>query len=146
MKLMVINGPNLNFLGIRKPEVYGNTNYEGLIEMIKNHGREIEVVVDTFQSNSEGGIIDCLQKCYHEAYDGIVINPGAYTHYSYAIRDAIESISIPTIEIHISDIHNREGFRKVSVVTDVCAKQVYGEGLNGYLTAMDLAVKLADEK
>ncbi len=136
-KLVVINGPNLNFLGIREKSVYGDMNYLGLVEFIRDHAIQEGYQVDLFQSNSEGAIIDRLQQCYHEGVDGIVINPGAYTHYSYAIRDAIASIMIPTVEIHISNIHEREPFRKISVVEPVCVKQIYGKGINGYLEAMD---------
>lgn len=136
-KLVVMNGPNLNFLGIREKSVYGNTDYKGLVELITNHAEKEGFLIEVFQSNSEGSIIDRLQQCYYEGVDGIVINPGAYTHYSYAIRDAIASIMIPTVEIHISNIHEREPFRSVSVVEEVCVKQIYGKGIAGYLEAID---------
>ena len=138
MKILVINGPNLNFLGIRNKAVYGNEDYDFLINMITEHATKLNVEVECFQSNYEGAIIDRLQEAYFEKVDGIVINPGAFTHYSYAIHDALESIeSIPKVEIHISDITKREEFRKVSVTAPACDKQIYGQGLNGYLIAID---------
>jgi 3-dehydroquinate dehydratase-2 len=136
-KIIVINGPNLNFLGIREKSHYGNEDYNFLINMIKEHGVKNNITIDTFQSNSEGAIIDKLQQCYFDKIDGIVINPGAYTHYSYAIRDAIASISIPTVEVHISNIHEREEFRKISVIRPVCIHQIYGKGLQGYVEGID---------
>jgi len=135
MKIAVINGPNLNFLGIREPGIYGSETYGDMVSMIKEHGKDHDL--DFYQNNSEGKIIDYLQSCYHNKFDGIIINPGAYTHYSYAIRDAIKSISIPTVEVHLSNIHEREGFRSQSVVEDVCIKQIYGKKILGYLEAID---------
>lgn len=140
-KIMVINGPNLNFLGIREKSVYGSMDFESMIEMIRNYGSEKGVHIETFQSNSEGSLIDCLQGCYFDRFDGIVINPGAYTHYSYALRDAIASIQIPTVEVHISNIHEREAFRKISVTAEVCIKQIYGKGTPGYLEAIDYLIE-----
>lgn len=137
MKILVINGPNLNFLGIREKGIYGNTDYQGLVEMIEEKGRETDCEVDVFQSNYEGAIIDRIQEAYFDGTQGIVINPGAYTHYSYAIRDALASVSVPKVEIHISDITKREEFRKVSVTAEVCDHQIYGRGLAGYLEAID---------
>lgn len=137
MKLLIMNGPNLNFLGIRNTSVYGKEDYQFLTNKIKKHCLEVEVEVDFYQSNYEGGIIDRLQQAYHEGVDGIVINPGAYTHYSYAIRDAISSVSIDTVEVHISDVQSREAFRRVSVTKDVCVHQITGKGLDGYLEAID---------
>lgn len=138
MKLLVINGPNLNFLGIRDKKVYGAQDYNALVEMIGKKGEETGCEIEVFQSNHEGAIIDRLQDAYFDKTEGIVINPGAFTHYSYAIRDALESLPVPKIEVHISDITNREDFRKVSVTAPVCDKQIYGQGLNGYLQAIDL--------
>lgn len=137
MKLLIMNGPNLNFLGIRNTSVYGKEDYQFLTNKIKKHCLEVEVEVDFYQSNYEGGIIDRLQQAYHEGVDGIVINPGAYTHYSYAIRDAISSVSIDAVEVHISDVQSREAFRRVSVTKDVCVHQITGKGLDGYLEAID---------
>ena len=137
MKILVINGPNLNFLGIRERSVYGNQDYEYLKNMIAEKGREIGADIEVFQSNYEGGIIDRIQESYFDGTDAIVINPGAYTHYSYAIRDALASIVVPKVEIHISDITKREAFRQVSVTREVCDYQIYGRGLQGYLDAID---------
>ncbi len=138
MKLLVINGPNLNFLGIREKNIYGNQDYEYLCNMIKEKAALIGAEVECYQSNHEGAIIDRLQQAYSDGTEGIVINPGAYTHYSYAIHDALKSLEdITKVEIHISDIQSREDFRKVSVTAPACDKQIYGHGLNGYLEAMD---------
>ena len=140
-KITVINGPNLNFLGIREKEVYGSENYESLCEYIENYCSKKKIEVEIFQSNSEGQIIDFLQKAYYEKVNGIVINPGAYTHYSYAIFDALKSVSIPTVEVHLSDIYNREDFRKVSVTAPACVKQIYGKGKDGYIEAIKFLVE-----
>lgn len=137
MKLLVINGPNLNFLGIREKNVYGTQDYDYLLQMIAKKGEETDSAIEVFQSNHEGAIIDRIQDSYFDGTEGIVINPGAFTHYSYAIRDALASITVPKVEIHISDITNREEFRKISVTAPVCDKQIYGQGLNGYLQAID---------
>lgn len=140
MKLLVINGPNLNFLGIRNTSIYGDVNYDGLVDMIQDYCKGIDVEVDCYQSNYEGGIIDRLQQAYHDCVDGIVINPGAYTHYSYAIRDAISSVQIDTVEVHISNINERESFRHVSVTEPVCVHQIVGHGINGYVEAIDYLI------
>lgn len=137
MKILVINGPNLNFLGIREKGVYGTADYAGLVNMIEEKGRETGNEILVFQSNHEGAIIDRIQEAYFDGTEGIVINPGAFTHYSYAIRDALASVEIPKVEIHISDITKREEFRKISVTKEVCEKQIYGHGLEGYLEAID---------
>ena len=137
MKLLVINGPNLNFLGIREKSVYGTQDYDYLLQMIAEKGEETNCTIEVFQSNHEGAIIDRIQAAYFDGTEGIVINPGAFTHYSYAIRDALASITVPKVEIHISDITKREEFRKVSVTAPVCDKQIYGQGLDGYLQAID---------
>ena len=137
MKILVINGPNLNFLGIRERSVYGNQDYEYLKNMIADKGKEIGADIEVFQSNYEGGIIDRIQSSYFDGTEAIVINPGAYTHYSYAIRDALASIVVPKVEIHISDITKREAFRQVSVTKEVCDYQIYGRGLQGYLDGID---------
>lgn len=141
MKLLVINGPNINFLGIREKSVYGTQDYDYLLKMIEEKGRALNISVDVFQSNHEGAIIDRIQEAYFDGTQGIVINPGAYTHYSYAIRDALASITVPKVEIHISDITKREEFRKVSVTAPVCDKQIYGHGLDGYLEAIDFILE-----
>lgn len=137
MKLLVINGPNINFLGIREKSVYGTKNYDDLLNMIAEKGQKEGCTIEVFQSNHEGAIIDRIQDSYFDGTEGIVINPGAFTHYSYAIRDALASITVPKVEIHISNIMEREDFRKVSVTAPVCDKQIYGQGLEGYLTAID---------
>ena len=141
MKLLVINGPNLNFLGIREKSVYGNQDYQYLLDMIQKKADESGNDITVFQSNHEGAIIDRIQEAYFDGTEGIVINPGAYTHYSYAIRDALASITVPKVEIHISDITKREDFRKVSVTAPVCDKQIYGQGLDGYLQAIDFILE-----
>jgi 3-dehydroquinate dehydratase-2 len=142
-KILVINGPNINFLGIREKGIYGSENYETLVSMINDKAKELGVEVEVFQSNSEGGIIDRIQQAYYENIDGIVINPGAYTHYSIAIRDALGSIeNIPKIEVHISNVHKREEFRHTSVTVPVCNGQVVGLGLKGYLYAMEAVLDI----
>jgi len=138
MKILVINGPNLNFLGIREKAIYGNQDYAYLCNMIKEKAAADRDEVTLFQSNHEGAIIDRIQEAYSDGTQGIVINPGAYTHYSYAIHDALKSVEqIIKVEVHISDIQSREEFRKISVTAPACDKQIYGHGLNGYLEAMD---------
>lgn len=141
MKILVINGPNLNFLGIREKSVYGVEDYDYLLKMIDDKAKETGNDITVFQSNHEGAIIDRIQEAYFDGTEGIVINPGAYTHYSYAIRDALASIVVTKVEIHISDITQREEFRKVSVTAPVCDKQIYGHGLKGYLEAIDFCIE-----
>ena len=142
MKILGINGPNLNFLGIREKSVYGTQDYDYLLQMIAKKGEETGSVIEVFQSNHEGAIIDRIQDAYFDGTEGMVINPGAFTHYSYAIRDALASITVPKVEIHISDITQREEFRKVSVTAPVCDKQIYGQGLDGYLQAIDFILNI----
>ncbi len=137
MKLLVINGPNLNFLGIREKGIYGTQDYNDLVNIIQNKAKETGCEIECFQSNHEGAIIDKIQEAYFNKTQGIVINPGAYTHYSYAIRDALASITVPKVEIHISDITKREEFRRISVTKDACDYQIYGHGFDGYLMAID---------
>ncbi len=137
MKLLIINGPNLNFLGIREKSIYGKEDYAYLQKLIQQKAKDLGVEAEVFQSNYEGGIIDRIQESYFDGTNAIIINPGAYTHYSYAIRDALASIVVPKVEVHISDITKREAFRQVSVTKEVCDFQIYGKGLNGYLDAMD---------
>lgn len=142
MKILVINGPNLNFLGIREKTIYGNENYDYLVNMIEEYCREKNIEVECYQSNHEGAIIDKIQEAYLKELDGIVINPGAYTHYSYAIRDALASVTtMPKIEIHISDVNSREEFRHISVTEPACDGQIVGKGLKGYLMAIDMILK-----
>lgn len=142
MKILVINGPNLNFLGIRDTSIYGKEDYNYLVDMIKRHAALKNIEVECFQSNHEGAIIDKIQEAYLSKVDGIVINPGAYTHYSYAIHDALcDASGIYKVEIHISDIYAREDFRKISVTRPACDDQIVGEGLNGYILAMDKIIE-----
>ena len=141
MKLLVINGPNLNFLGIREKSVYGNQDYQYLLDMIADKAKESGNEITVFQSNHEGAIIDRIQEAYFDGTEGIVINPGAYTHYSYAIHDALASVQMPKVEIHISDITKREEFRRHSVTKAACDTQIYGHGLEGYLMAIDFLLK-----
>lgn len=143
-KILVINGPNINFLGIREKGIYGQDNCDTLVNMIEDKAKELGVEVEVFQNNSEGAIIDRIQKAYYEKVIGIVINPGAYTHYSIAIRDALGSIEdIPKIEVHISNVHKREEFRHTSVTVPVCNGQVVGLGLKGYLYAMEAVLDIS---
>ncbi|MDE6977436.1 MAG: type II 3-dehydroquinate dehydratase [Lachnospiraceae bacterium] len=137
MKILIINGPNLNFLGIREKNIYGTRDYDYLLRMIAEKGEQCGCRIEVFQSNHEGAIIDRIQDSYFDGTQGIVINPGAYTHYSYAIHDALASVTIPKVEIHISDITKREEFRKISVTAPACDRQIYGHGLDGYLEAVD---------
>ena len=135
-KIWIINGPNLNFLGIREKGIYGNDDYESVCEYIK---RQFNLKI--FQSNYEGKIIDILQSAYFDKIDGIVINPGAFTHYSYVIFDGIKSIQIPTVEVHLSNIYKREDFRKISVTAPACIAQIYGKGKDGYVEAVKLLLE-----
>lgn len=140
MKFLVINGPNLNLLGIREPGIYGKSGYDALVERIETAARDMDVTVDCFQSNHEGAIIDTLHAAMG-VYDGIIMNPGAYTHYSYAILDALKAIGIPTVEVHISNIHQREEFRHKSVTAAGCDGQICGLGQYGYIAAMGYLVE-----
>ena len=142
MKILVINGPNLNFLGIREKAVYGTQTYDDLLKMIAEKGEKEGCQIEVFQSNHEGAIIDRIQDAYFDGTEGIVINQGAFTHYSYAIHDALASVTnMKKVEIHISDITKREEFRKISVTAPVCDKQIYGHGLDGYLMAIDFLLE-----
>lgn len=136
MKLLVINGPNINMLSIRETEIYGTVDYQGLIKMIKDYCDNKQVECDFFQSNHEGTIIDCIQSAYKK-YDGIIINPAAYSHTSIAILDALKAVNIKTVEVHISDIEKREPFRRFSYVSQYAQKVIKGQGINGYLLAVD---------
>ena len=135
MRILVINGPNINMLGIREKNIYGNNDYNSLIEKIKKEANELNCQVDFFQSNIEGEIITSIQKALG-VYDGIIINPAAYTHYSIGILDALKSVNIPAIEVHISNIHQREDFRKKSVTAEGCIGQISGLGFEGYTLAL----------
>ena len=140
MKLLVLNGPNLNMLGIREPDVYGSATYAQLCEQIRTHADAIGVEVEIYQSNHEGDLVDRIQAAYGTV-DGIVINPAAYTHTSVALLDALKAVGIPTVEVHISDVSKREDFRQVSYVRQYCCKTICGHGFAGYLEAMDLLVE-----
>lgn len=141
MKILVINGPNINMLGIREKNIYGNNDYNSLVEKIKKEANELNCQVDFFQSNIEGEIITSIQKAFG-VYDGIIINPAAYTHYSIGILDALKSVNIPAIEVHISNIHQREDFRKKSVTAEGCIGQISGLGFEGYTLALRGLVNL----
>lgn len=137
MKLLVINGPNINFLGIREKAIYGSKDFKYLLALLSKKAELENITIDTFQSNHEGAIIDRIQEAYFDGTQGIIINPGAYTHYSYAIRDALETMDMPKIEVHISNVHRREEFRHVSVTATVCTGQIVGLGLQGYILAIE---------
>lgn len=136
MKILVINGPNINMLGIREPEHYGKETYADLVAKIQNHCDEKNIDVKIYQSNHEGDLVDEIQKAYGDA-DGIVINPGAYTHTSIAILDVVKSVNIPTVEVHISKVEEREDFRQISYIRLACVKTITGHGTDGYLEAID---------
>ena len=145
MKILVLNGPNLNMLGIREPGIYGSETYRDLLEKIAAHAQTRGVSVDFFQSNHEGALVDRIQEAYGNT-DGIVINPGAYTHTSIALLDAIKAVGIPTVEVHISDVARREPFRSVSYIRAACVGSIIGHGTDGYLEAMDLLIERSREK
>jgi 3-dehydroquinate dehydratase-2 len=136
MKILVINGPNINMLGIREPDIYGAQNFKTLEEFIKSTAKELDLHVSLFQSNHEGEIVDIIQSAYN-IFDGIVINPAAYTHTSVAILDALKAVAIPTVEVHLSDINQREEFRKFSYVSFIAEKTICGHGFEGYKMALE---------
>ena len=140
MKILVINGPNMNMLGIRQPEIYGSATYEDLKAMIREEANRLGVEVRFFQSNHEGALVDAIQQAYFDKVDGIVINPAAYTHTSVALLDAVKAVGIPTVEVHVSDPDSREEFRRVSYIRSACTATIRGHGLNGYLEALRLLV------
>ena len=137
MNVLIINGPNLNMLGYRNPEIYGNTSYQNLEDLIRDYASDRQIDISFFQSNHEGDIIDRIQKACIDGCDGIVINAGAYAHYSYAIRDALEMCEFPKVEVHISNVMEREQFRHNLVLSEVCNRTIFGEGIKGYLLAID---------
>ena len=139
MKLLIINGPNINMLGIREPAIYGKESYADLCQKIKNYANARGVLVELFQSNHEGALVDAIQEAYGKA-DGIVINPAAYTHTSIAILDALKSVGIPAVEVHISNVSEREAYRQISYVREACIATVQGEGTDGYLHAMEILI------
>lgn len=140
MKILVINGPNLNMLGIREKNIYGDKDYKSLVKLIKNHAKEKGVKVKCYQSNYEGAIVTEIQKAFNK-FDGIVINPGAYTHTSVAILDALKSVNIPTVEVHISKVDEREDFRQISFVKKFAFITITGKGFDGYLEGIDEVIK-----
>lgn len=137
MKILVINGPNLNMLGIREPELYGRTTYDDLITMIEDHCEKKNIEVKCLQSNHEGDLVDFIQGAFFDGTDGIVINPGAYTHTSVALLDALKAVQIPTVEVHISKVDEREAFRQISYVSYYACERIIGKGLDGYIKAID---------
>lgn len=139
-KIMVINGVNLNMLGVREPEIYGNQTLSDINEMIEKKAEELGVLAEFFQSNIEGEIVNAIHSCYKNA-DGIIINPGAFTHYSYAIRDALASVGVPAVEVHLSNVYKREEFRHKSVTAPECTGQISGLGAKGYLLALEALCK-----
>ncbi|MBR4721149.1 MAG: type II 3-dehydroquinate dehydratase [Clostridia bacterium] len=146
MKILVLNGPNINMLGIREPEIYGRETYEDLKNLVKGYADKKGVEVEFFQSNHEGDLVDAVQRAYFEKFDGIIFNPAAYTHTSIAIADAVKGTGIPTVEVHISDIKKREDFRQVSFIRDCVISSVVGKGLDGYNIAIDLILKHRKDK
>ncbi|MCR4963843.1 MAG: 3-dehydroquinate dehydratase [Firmicutes bacterium] len=146
MRILVINGPNLNLLGIREPDIYGKEDYNSLLRQIADHAGEIGVDAQFFQSNHEGAIVDAIQNAYFDAVDGIVINPAAYTHTSVAIADALKAVALPAVEVHISQVEKREAFRQTSYVRDCVLATVSGQGFAGYLQAIDILKAHLEEK
>ncbi len=146
MKILVINGPNLNMLGLREPTIYGHKSLEEINETIEGYFKEQEdLKIKFFQSNHEGHIVDKIQEARGK-YDGIVINPAAYTHYSIAIRDAVSSAEVPTVEVHLSNIESREPFRKISVIKDVCIQQIAGKGIDSYIEGIQKLIEYLEGK
>lgn len=139
MKILVINGPNINMLGIREPAIYGSENFQTLCSNIEKYAEKMQVEVKLFQSNHEGALVDEIQASYG-VFDGIVINPGAYTHTSIALLDAVKAVGIPTVEVHISDVASREDFRQISYIRAACVKTITGHGIRGYIEAMDYLI------
>lgn len=142
MKILVINGPNLNMVGIREKGIYGTRDFQDICDYIKKEGQKRNIDIELYQSNIEGEIINEIHKAYYEKYDGIIINPGAYTHYSYAIFDAIKAVNINTVEVHLSNIHAREEFRHKSVIAQACIGQICGFKEFGYVMAMEAIVEM----
>ena len=137
MKILVLNGPNLNMLGIREPDIYGASTYDDLVDLITSHCESKGIEVKCLQSNHEGDLVDYIQEAYFDKTDGIVINPGAYTHTSVALLDALKAVQIPAVEVHISKVNEREAFRQISYVSYYCSKTITGKGFDGYIEAID---------
>ena len=140
-RILVINGPNLNMLGIREPSIYGKYTYQDLLNLIRAHAEQKQIEVSFYQSNHEGDLVDAIQNAYGNI-DGIVINPGAYTHTSIALLDAVKAVGIPTVEVHISDVSSREPFRSISYIRAACVKTIAGKGFDGYTEAIDFLLDL----
>ncbi len=141
MKILVINGPNLNMLGIREPDLYGTGNYTALCEKIEAYCAQKGITVSFYQSNHEGALVDRIQEAYYEGVDGIVINPGAYTHTSIALLDAVKAVGLPTVEVHISKVEEREAFRQISYIRAACIATITGKGFDGYIEAIDVLME-----
>ncbi|MCM1260142.1 MAG: type II 3-dehydroquinate dehydratase [Prevotella sp.] len=141
MKLWVINGPNLNLLGIREPEIYGHQTYQDLCVLLEEQAKDRQIQIEIFQFNAEGAIVDKIQEAYFQHIDGIIINPAAYTHTSVAILDALQAVMIPTVEVHLSNIQTRESFREHSYVRLIAKKTIQGHGFQGYIEAMDYLIQ-----
>ena len=138
MKVLILNGPNLNMLGIREPDIYGRETYDTLVEKIADYACERGILAEFYQSNHEGDLVDRIQQAFRDKVDGIVFNPGAYTHTSIALLDALKAVGIPCVEVHISDLHSREDFRRISYIRPACKASVIGHGIRGYLEAIDI--------
>ena len=138
MNILVINGPNLNMLGVREPQLYGSESYATLLERIESYAAKKGFEVECYQSNHEGALVDKIQQAYFEHFDGIVFNPGAYTHTSIALLDALKAVRIPCVEVHISDVSSREDFRQRSYIRPECIASIIGHGLDGYIEAIDI--------
>ena len=146
MKILVLNGPNINMLCIREPHIYGNNTYQNLIDKIQSYCDEKAVEVSFFQSNHEGALIDTIQQAYFDRIDGIVFNPAGYTHTSVAILDALKAVSIPTVEVHISKVEDRDGYRQISYIREVAIKTITGKGFDGYIEAVDTLINHNESK
>ncbi|MBQ8525206.1 MAG: type II 3-dehydroquinate dehydratase [Clostridia bacterium] len=145
MKILVINGPNINMLGTREPGIYGGDTYSDLLNLVQTHCKARDVELETYQSNHEGDLVDKIQQAFGKV-DGIVINPGAYTHTSIAILDAVKAVSIPTVEVHISKVEEREDFRQISYIRLACVKTITGKGIQGYTEAIDYLIEGRESK
>lgn len=144
MRILIINGPNINMLGIREPEVYGKRTYQDLIHYVEGAAQALDVEVDFFQSNHEGALVDRIQEALG-IYDGIVMNPAAYTHTSIALLDALKAVQIPCVEVHISDVSEREEYRQVSYVREACVATISGKGFDGYVEGIKILIGKAKD-
>ncbi len=143
MRILILNGPNMNLLGLRQPEIYGRTSYDELLELIRLKAAELGAEVSFFQSNHEGALVDAIQQAYFDGVEGIILNPAAYTHTSVALLDALRAVNIPTVEVHLSDPDSREPFRQISYIRPACVATVKGKGPTGYLEALELLCRQA---